>query len=228
MLAETVADLVNVFRNDVDDVDATPYLWSDTEVLSYLNEAVERLATDTNGLVKVLPINVRAGEPLVRLPQYVLQIYQARLQGAGTQLIQRNANDFGVLGNDRDYGHTGFSRGNNLFGQQGQPTAFVRDYDDGQLRLVPTPIVDDVLEIRCSVTQSFPLDMDDLLPFRKSADQRLLLCYMRFRAYNKHDAETEDLVRARKNESEYLGMVIDREQEIRNQRRTPGTVRMEY
>lgn len=233
MLAFFTDDLATRFRSDVDDAvtDATGSdygcLWKDTDVYAYMTEACAAVASRTATLYRVLPLPVVAGEPLIHLPHYVREIRSARLVAGNSLVLQRNANDGAYAPHD-DYGLR-MSGPSELFeGRIGRPTSFVRDYDVRQLRLVPTPSEDNTLEVQCTVSISMPLCAGLPMPLRDIEDQVLVLHYMKMRAYRKHDAETEDLVRAKEYERLYEQGVVARTSELRNNRRAPGQVRMNW
>ena len=78
----------------------------------------------------------------------------------------------------------------------------------------------------CTVSIRVPLGEGLPLPFLETVDQLLLLHFMKSLAYRKHDAETEDLVRARDHEQHWIAGVQDRKSELNNYRRKPTVIRM--
>jgi hypothetical protein len=233
VLAQVAEELLDVFRREVKDYpaayqadrDDTLCLWQDAEVYTWMTEACDALARDTKLLVDVMSLDVEAGEAEVALPAHVLHINGARLVDAEVEVTAANANQRG-FGRVDDYGrslqHSMFST------STGVPISYVRDYRARTLKLVPTPADDDTLELQCCVTIEDPMAEGEDLPFLEARDQRLLLHYMKWKAYEKHDAETEDLVRARKNEDAYRTGVRDREVEFRNLTRAAGCVQSDY
>jgi hypothetical protein len=115
-----------------------------------------------------------------------------------------------------------------MFEGSGQPSVYVRDYERRALRLVPIPAFSGVLELQVSVTVGVPIEKGGDLPTQDAEEQRLLLHYMKWRAYEKQDAETQDMPRARYYEAAYRNGAMERESSLRNMRRTPGVIRMEY
>ena len=232
MLALFTDELATRFRSDVDDAvtDAagSDYgcLWKDSDVYSYMTEACAMVASRTASLYRTLSLPYIAGQRTIFLPHYVREIRSARLVGRNQLVLQRNANDQ-LLGAHDDYGLR-LSGHPQMFEGEGRPTTFVRDYDAKQLRLVPAPNEDDTLEIQCTVSISLPLSSGMPMPLTDLEDQVLVLHYMKMRAYRKHDAETEDLVRAKEYERLYEQGVIARASELRNNRRAPGQVRMNW
>lgn len=226
MLASTADELLTLFRLEVSDQASTP-LWSDVEFYAWATEGADVILDRAEVMHKVLQLPVTPGQPVVPLPAKVLTIREARMVSVNRRLTPRNANspDFGLTD---DYGLQK-TDGSAMFSDaQGTPHSYVRDYETRALRLIPVPNAADFLEIQCSVTLSAPLGDGMPLPFASAQDQRLLLTYVKWRAYEKHDAETEDLVRASRYQRQFYEGVEDRKSRLRSQRRAPGTVRMEW
>lgn len=235
MDARTVQDLINDFRRDVDDYtdayenndgDDTNALWTDVEILRYANSAVDALARIAFGLSEVARIGFAAGASYVNLPKHILDIHSARLVSANVPVVQRNTSQLGGTP-VCDYGiqHAGVPAMFN--GTLGVPREFVREYDTSRLYLVPGATDADTIELQCSATLTRQLGADDPLPFTDQIDYELLLTYMRYLAYRKHKAETEDLVRSKSNKAEFDDKADLRRCELARQRSVPGTVRME-
>jgi hypothetical protein len=233
VLAETADQLLAVFRREVKDNpsawqtlgDDTLCLWSDDEIYGYMTEACDALARDTKMLTDVVELDVVAGESEVALPVYILHIHGVRLVDAECDVTPANANQRRFARAD-DYG---IARVSMFDTATGTPSNYVRDYRANTLKLVPIPAENDTLELQCTVTIQDPMVSGEDLPFLEARDQRLLLSYMKWRAYEKHDAETEDLVRASKNEKDYKNGSADRELEFRNLTRNgPGLVQADY
>jgi len=233
MLLTTTDELLDVFRDDVDDplegIDASrpdsDSLWPNRTIYRYMTEACDRLARDTNALFKVLTVPFVVDQEIVPLPASVLHIYNARLQSNGHELRHRNVDDtYGYSIND--YGIRGIGM-DALYSTRGQPRMYVRDADRKGMRIAPRPQRADSVIVQCSVTIATPMLEGMLLPFTASPDQSLLLIYMKHLAYQKRDADTLNLSEANAYGAQYAAQVVDREQEIRNQRRQVGLVRPE-
>lgn len=232
MLCLTTTDLARRFRSDVGDpitdVNGGDFgcLWSNEDVYNYMGDAADAVATVVGTLYKTLLLPFNAGDATVRCPRYVLEIRDARLVNANQAVVQTNTNDPNLGWRD-DYGLIR-SAGNGLFNEQGRPQAFVRDYDRQALRFSPTPTEADTLQLQCTTTPTLEMDVDIPLPFSDRKDQQLMLMHMKAQAYRKHDAETEDLVRAKEwgQQFEYHSRL--RESQLRSNRRAPGQIRMEW
>ncbi|HRO60511.1 MAG TPA: hypothetical protein PKZ27_02760 [Rhodocyclaceae bacterium] len=232
MLAASTDGLMLVFRDEVDDLitdqGGSDYgcLWKNSEVYRYMTEACDAVATQTDTTYRTIRLLFEEDQATLTLPSYVLEIRSARYveRDIDIEHLNANATDFGSRD---DYGIPQ-GRWSGMFGQKGTPRAFVRDYDARRLRLVPTPNTPGTLEIQCTVTIALPLEGGMPMPLSDVKDQRLVLHYMKSLAYRKQDAETEDLVRAREFGALYAHGVEVRKSQLRNNRRTPGTVRMEW
>lgn len=232
MLASSTDELARVFRSEVSDEvtdqDGSDYgcLWKDWEVYGYMTEACDAVATRTDTSYRTIHLTFAAGDETVRLPPYLLEIREVRHleRDAKLDLLNANSPSFGEID---DYGAPR-GRYSGLFGQTGRLRAVVRDYDASALRLVPTPQDAGTLEIQGTVTLAMPLAAGMPLPFQDVKDQRLVLDYMKAQAYLKQDAETEDLTRASLFDARFRDGVEARKVQLRNVRRAPPTVRMNW
>lgn len=224
MFASTADELLRFFRTDVGDAVA-PYLWEDWEAYGYMTEGFDALLKAADVRTTVLNLQFSASVPTVALPKSLLHIRTARIVGGGeltpasaTTRMSTRANDYGVPWPDTDA----------MFKGSGTPQYYVRDYERSALRLVPIPDMDGSIELQGTVTTSLPMDDGMPLPTTDAEDLRLVLHYMKALAYAKHEAETEDLVRARYHQDLFRMGARERESNLRNYRRPPGVVRMEW
>lgn len=223
MFATTSDELLRFFRAEVNDA-VEPYLWEDFEAYGYMTEGFDALLKQGNVQFKVLSLPFTAGVATVSLPARVLHIRQAHIDGKPVN--PANANSQGFERAD-DYGQIASSP-SALFDSSGTPEHYVRDYEAKALRLVPIPDAAGTLELQCTVGLTFAMEEGVPLPSTDAEDLRLVLHYMKSLAYQKQDAETEDLVRAKYHAGNFVVGVTEREQRLRNYRRTPGTVRMDW
>lgn len=214
MLAFTTDELEKRFRSDVNDVktaaDNSDFgcLWTDADVYAYMTVACDALAKDTQGVYRALRLPVTAGVATLRLPPNVQHIRDAQLLAAGTRLSQIDLMDTW------------------LGPSSGTPRCFCRDALARQLILLPTPAADDLLQLQVTVSVTMPMEAGMPLMFTDVEDQQLLLTKMKALAYMKHDAETEDLTRARTYEGMYAQGALDRMSALGNLHRTPTVMRM--
>lgn len=215
------------FRDEVADTFAVEHtgadaLWSDSEIYEYLNEAAETLASETQGVFSEFTLPVEADEPFVRLPaNRVLDIELAKLVTAKTVLRERNIqrraayNDYGIRSTF------------NWEDSTGTPREFTLGMRPGYLRLIPIPTEADSLYINATVMppEVYP---GAPLPYQERKDRRLLLHYMKFLAYGKHDADAFNP----ELRDEFYGYFVEgakaRKSELNRRRRTPGVVRFSW
>lgn len=235
MIAFTTTDLNKIFRREVADplegVDATEpdseNLWKEDEIYQYMTEALDQVSKGTGGRYRVYQFPVVAGQATIGIPRALLNIRSARLLTAKVTVQEANANDY--LFRVRDDYNKPLIGAQGMFDATGSPSdCYIRDYDANQIRLVPIPATDDTLEIQCDVTDNFLYAADYPLPFQDAEDQRLVLHYMKFLAYLKHDADAENLPRSTLFKGLYETGVAERESRLRNYRRAPGAVRMDW
>lgn len=199
-------------------------LWKEDEIYSYMTEAADAVARGLKSLYKIIELPVVEDEIVVKLPSHVLDIRFARLLSRNVEVKLTSQADLTRGCVVRDYGvwlNGGFLRA------RGTPQYMCRDRERKALVLAPTPTVDDTLEIQCAVTLSTPLMCGMPLPFFELPDQRLMLHYMKYLAYAKPDADTLDLQKSESFLAKFNNDVVDRESEVRRERRLPEPIAME-
>src|SRR5690606_884565 len=218
MFASSADELLRCFRAEVGDAVA-PYLWEDWEVYGYMTEGFDALLKQANVQTTVLQLAFAEGEPTVVLPRSLLHIRAMRIVGGGPLRAASATERAAVRSNDYGAPWTGEDP---MFSGSGKPQFYVRDYERRALRLVPIPNVGGTLELQGTVTVSTPLGDGTPLPSTDAEDLRLVLQYMKYLAYAKHDAETEDLTRSAHHEARFRAGAKERESRLRNYRRPPG------
>lgn len=221
MIPRTTTDFIKDLRRDLadaadvdDDGQPRDTLWSDDDLLSYLNSAAERLASDTLGLRKGFTFQVEAGNPRIPLPaSKILDIYSAgwNVPDFGTKIHDLKWFDLGDSILTDDYGQ--ILRVQPDYNTTGNPRYFTRDFEDDTLRLYPIPAVAGVMTVFAYVVPD-QLFAGSVVPFRSNKDWDLLLLWAKNLAYRKQDADTVDLTRADAYRSEYLSTVLDRRSEL--------------
>lgn len=229
MFARDADELLRYFRAEVNDA-AAPYLWQDWECFGYMTEAFDALMKDANVVDKVLRLPVGAGQHLVPLPRGVTHIhaahgYQDVPPVERWKLLPASCAPGSNIVVD-DYGLHVLGTISAFFGREGQPTHYMRDYDAKGLRMSAARTEPYVIELQCSMTLGAPMESGAPLPTDDPQDLRLALHYMKYLAYMKQDAETEDLTRSRTAKALYDQGALDRESARRNYRRPAGVIRM--
>lgn len=224
MLAVDTTELARIFRSEVDDplqdtcID-DDCLWKNIDVYGYMTEAVDAVMRGVGGVGGQVSVPYLADQSTVVLPKKVYQATSAWLaDGKRLRIISQAEAGF-----DRNF------EGQPLdFSKRDVPDTLMAELGYTQVVLYPTPADAGTVTVLGRFTLGMPLMEGMPLPLREIADQRLVLTYMKAQAYSKHDAETYDLGRATSYKNQFDMALLDREVELRRNRRRPGTVRMDW
>lgn len=191
----TADDLYDLFRSDV--VDAVePYLWSDTEVWNYMNDAYRMFARLTGGIPDassgITQLTLVPGQATNEVSPLILRFRSAYLLSDGTELKIINEAELPRL-TASDYGQNNPQRRNLL---QGKVTHMVTGLDrsalNGVVRWVYIPDAADTVQLS---VQRMPADVieagGEFYEIGEEHHEHLML-WMKARAYGKQDAETFD------------------------------------
>ena len=172
-MAVTPTKLRDRFRSEVDDVlpdaaDDSAALWTDAEILVYLNEALLRFVHGTRYFVGRVELAVIADEPSVPLPHTVIEIRDevGYLQTRGAEVREMAYSEFNSAVSD-DYGFA-VTGGRSPFTTQasGRPRYFSTDIDANELLLFPPSDADDTLVLSAYVEAEELGGFDDALPIQ--------------------------------------------------------------
>lgn len=224
MIAATTDALLTVWRGEVSDVASDVPLWTDDEGYNYMSEAADKVAKDVEGGYRLTNVAITALEPLVRISPNILHIREIRVVSDGKMLTPMNYNE-ATNQLTSDYG---IAVTNVVIGRTGSLMYYCRDYAPGKLLLSPAPVVDDVLEIQCTVTIAIPLIAGMIVPLPDTTDQRLILTWMKVLAYEKQDADTSDMKRSDRYRAIYKQEMLDRKSALRSYRRAPRPIQMDW
>lgn len=209
------AGLVSLFRSQMED-QAQPYLWSDAEIYTYIDEAQDMFCRLVGGISDstsaVTRITVRAGETYVPLANVILDILEAeRSDGATLRLVTRER-----AAEDSAY---------QARATAGPIAALGLNFDAGSLRVLPVPEADDVISLSVSrlpleeVTAGGNQDLEVDRQHHYS-----LLYWMKALAYQKEGAETFDRGRAEENVAAFRAYCSEASIERIQREYTPGIV----
>lgn len=176
-------DIIKLFRIDVDD-EAEPNLWSDEEVLDYLNDAQNEAARRSRLLLDssttaITRIAVTGGLGLYALDPRVLFVRKIRFANK-RPLRRMNMQDM----ESRD-----------PFWEDQQPSEpmyFIPDFEAGKVLLWPTPTDNDTLLLTVVRDPLEEVKDEDDTPEINARHHRSLRFWMAHRAYQKQDAEASD------------------------------------
>ena len=200
----TSDELYDLFRKDVVDT-VEPYLWSDSEVYAYMNDAYTMFVRLTGGIPDFLTDDVclltaASGEPYSSLHPSILYVRQASLDSTGDTVRIINAQDIERL-NDEDFGMLRRLNQNTTIGKV---KYMVIGIQQDLVRWVNVP--DDIYEIRLLV-ERLPLvpitGAGQELADVKAHHHIHLLKWMRHLAYNKQDAETFNKLKSDAEKAEF-------------------------
>lgn len=191
-------DLYDLFRSDVVDT-AAPYLWTDTEVYTYMNDAYRIFVRLTGGIPdatsSITQIPVMAGQMYAEVSPLILKFRQAYLVSSGEEITIINEQDIASL-TVEDYGKTRkLLMSNNPGPVRYMVIGLERGKDAGKVRWLQTPVMNDTVG---TVIYRLPQDAlkegDSGFTFPEIGDEHVeyLMLHMKARAYGKQDAETFD------------------------------------
>jgi hypothetical protein len=198
------SDLYKLFREDVVDLE-DPYLWSDFEVFSYMDDAqmmfcrfgVGIADVTTDAVVRVM---VNTDEEYARIHESILYIRKAELVSTNRPIALMNLLE-GPL-QENDYG--------NIFNastehRPGPVRGMVIGEEYNKVRWVGVPQADD--EVLLSV---YRLPLRQITAREQEFEIRRehhysLLAWMKHRAYGKQDAETFNRSKSEQHRDEFLG-----------------------
>lgn len=191
-----------MFRADVTDTVA-PYLWSDEEIMAYMNDAYFMFVRLTGGVPDTTSdatiVSVSAGEATSELHKAVLVIREARLTSSDAPIRIINAQDVNSLTNE-DYGILRSSRRNQI----GAVHSMVIGEQRNMCRFINIPVVDDEVSLLIDRLPLIPLTEDDQELVDVDDWHHLhLLRWMQHLAYRKQDAETLNPKKAQECEEEF-------------------------
>jgi len=188
-------DLYTLFRSDVVD-SVAPYLWSDTEVWAYMNDAYRMFVRLTGGIPdsisSVTQVPIVAGAATSKVSPLILKFNSAYLLSDGTELEIINDQQVPRLGVS-DYSSAGTTVRDNSQG----PVRYMqinvaRNKDNGYVRWIKVPAVNDTVQLDIyrlpvdTVTTGFEFDEVG------EEHHEFFMLWMKARAYGKQDAECFD------------------------------------
>lgn len=199
--------LNDLFRSDVRD-EALPYLWSDAEVYSYIDDAQNMFCRLQGGIADatspVTTISVVTGDVFLDVSPRILKIREMHRvsDGRGVEILNFEDLQSGNVHRSDDYG--AFVRPYRFTTNPGPIRAVVVGMEANKLRLVDAADADDTLALIVyrlplnSVTAGGqPLEIDE-------HHHRHLLYWMKHLAHTKQDAETYDRGRSEQFRAEFL------------------------
>lgn len=209
-------ELIDTFREEMND-NVAPYLWSDTLLYRYLDDAQKMFCRKTEGIedsstTAITRLDIQAGVEWYAADKRILKVRKAFDTATGHELPVVNMEKAGAEGIRFD-------------GRAAPLKALVAGLEKNKLRAWPKP--SDAATVSLSV---FRLPLEPITDF---GDQELevgeqhhlaLLLWVKHRAYGKEDAETFNRAKGEEYEARFYAYCAEARKEQERARRTVGTV----
>jgi hypothetical protein len=203
-------DLATAFRKEIDDT-VRPYLWSDDEVDSYMDEAQNMFVRLTGGIKdatsSLCEVSVSAGDVFISYDPRILKIRHAQ-RSDGKELSITDLEDHQDAGTQP-----------RLDNNPGALLGLVLGVDDNNIRLRPIPASADTVSL---VLLRLPLALD--LSEIPAQHQRCLIDWMKYLAFSKQDAETVNETKASQFMDAFVKYCMKTSEESRRRHHKAGTV----
>lgn len=204
------AELLELFRLETDDI-AEPYLWSDSEFYTYLNDAQDFFVRRTGGILDsssaITRIPFFENDTLVKYDQRILHIKSAA-DDFNRKITVYNIDNFedGRILSD-DYGN--MTNAGLDDGRTGPLRYIITDMEADKLRLYPLPDKDGYMRLYVSRRPLLPIT-DENSKLEIPEYHRLgLLDGVKRKAFMKQDVETFDKSKAREFHDSFLSFIDD-------------------
>jgi len=194
----TPEELADLFRSDVEDTDTDDPLWTDIEVLSYMDRSQKMFARKTDyfadaSTTEIVQVSVTADNPFIALDPRITKIRGGRLVSTGRRLDPKKYNDVerNGYGSSTDYGSSFSFSNTNWETAKGSPVTIITDLEKDKGRLVPIPTINDTINLHVYRLPLLDIDIDncDAFEITETEYQTGLIYYMKFLAYQKNDAD---------------------------------------
>lgn len=198
-------ELLYAFRCDVVD-DVEPYLWANSEVYNYINDAYYMFVRLTGGIAdgssSVTQLIAADGEPTTPIDESIMRIRTARnttLQNRSMRII--NIQDMDDLLTE-DYGL--WTRANQM-DVSGRPEAIIIGEEDGYVRWVNKPDAEYSIQLVVERLPLIPITRKQQLFAGVRVEHHYhLLKWVRHLAYRKQDADTFNLVKSDEERNDFV------------------------
>ena len=215
----------NLFRVELNDLDG-PFLWSSTEIYSYLDAAQKLFCKLQGGIAdstsSTAQIVVTSGQKFSPFSPRILKILRVSRRSDDRKIDVLNVENVDSSGAVTD--DYGAPTGLRLDSVPGLVRAIVTGMEDTQVRLIPVPAADDVLDMTVH-----RLPLADITGGGQTLEiaephHRYLLYGMKQFAYLKEDPETFDRAAADRNEAMFAAYCDQARTERAKREHKPRTV----
>lgn len=211
--------LISAFRVEADDV-ALPQLWSDADVISFLNEAQKEACIRARLLMASSTITLVVAQANYRLAANVIDVLVARLPNTNTALCRESELSL------QDKFYSGKPSGYSVEGDPSGDGALGRE-----LWLDYLPAVVDTLTLRCHTLPTAMVTPTTDYPQIGPEHHRPMIDWALHLAFRKRDSDTQDLARADRYEARFtasFGMRQSANVRRKQQRHAPTVVQSNY
>lgn len=186
------SDLYDLFRSEVADQEE-PFLWSDTDVFAYMNDAYRMFVRLTGGISdktsSLAQIAVVPDELFANMSTHVLRVMSAHRLSDGMPLTIHNGPEYPRLST-----------------AYGAINGVVIGEEEDRVRWTSMPRVSDTVQLHVyRMPAGFITDFGQSFAGVRDDHHIHFLKWMKYLAYGKHDAETFDRKRSSDSEAEFRG-----------------------
>jgi len=198
-----VGEIIAMYRTEVSDIER-PYLWTDEEVLAYLNDAYTMLIRFMGGVPDatsaISEIDVTIGQKEAAISEAVIRVVRAFRESDGAELSVIESTDVPLVRNSA--GKVALMR----IGSHAGPIEYVIiGTDRNMVSFHPVPNTADTIKLQVRRMPLVELAAESDVPSDIGAEHHLhLLKWMKSMGYRKQDADTLDMEKAQLNESLFL------------------------
>jgi hypothetical protein len=175
----TITDLINEARADLLNDLATPYLWSDTQLTRFANEAIVEACQRAPLIARVSTVSIVAGTATYAINGTIRQLLYAKLALSLSPLLQTTDAELSMR----------VSTDWRL--REGTPTHYLKA--GHRLTLYPKPVVNDTLALSTSNVPDDAFDLDEDID---AVYHKPLLFYIAYKALMMNDADTYNPLKA--------------------------------
>lgn len=220
-MSYSLSDLIAKFRSTTSDT-VEPYLWSDSEITDYVEEAEDEFCDVIDAVADVLTVDYLADDVWLDVPEYVTRIRRAKCGVKKLALFNDeqwdtnlNTYDYGIL-SQRDYWETDTDT---------QPYALITDTSSRQTRMYPIPTENGSVELTVYRRPKEPLTYrGGILDVSDRQYQRCILLKVIALGYLKNEEETYDPKLAANYDQKFYATAQELKTRTQRKRRRAGTV----
>lgn len=206
----TARELLALFRIEVSDL-AEPYLWSNAQVIGYLDDAQKQFCRLTEGIEdgRSFKISITAGKEWYALSPQILKLRKVTDAATGRELKVTNIERMTAEGMFFD-------------GRTGPVGALVTGIEKHSARAWPLPSVDTLLHLSTFRLPETLSSGDE--PEIDEQHHRHLLLWAKSLAYDVQDSESYDRRKVEEYDKRFRAYCVEAKKEQERARRVVGTV----